>query len=220
MLRLCYPKPVTTFFCGYSCCHCPVAATLVSVAAASLFSLLLSSPSLASCYPCHCPPAASGTDWHLSIPHHGAELFTTPGSEPSDAFTPSGDTSWAQPSPELGGFAGEGSSMVTLRPVGAALPPSETGRKESCIFKSQHLRAWRLSSFIVSEDESSLEMILSKHRRWLWRLLPHRVPAQIHTISRAVLCWTIHWFQCQALKVALQCSASSSVFLTKLVRFK
>lgn len=75
----CHRKPVTTFSGSCSCCHCPVAATLVSVAAASLSSLwLLSSPSRTSCCLCHCLPAPNGTDWHLSMPHQGAEAVPHP----------------------------------------------------------------------------------------------------------------------------------------------
>ena len=127
---MCCPMSVTTFSCSWSCCHCPVAASGVSVAAASLFSLwLLSSPSHRSCCPCDCHPAAHGTDGHLSVPHQGAEAVHQPQAQSHlTSFTvtahyhpPSNDASWDHR------FTGGGGVIVTLLPVEAAGPLSEAG---------------------------------------------------------------------------------------------
>lgn len=85
-IRHVWPVSVSTFSCGYSCCHCPV---IVSVSAAPSPShcLWLSSPSHTSCCPCHHLPAANGTDWHLSMPHQGTDVVTLPGSEPSNTLS-------------------------------------------------------------------------------------------------------------------------------------
>lgn len=119
-VRMYCSKPVTTFSCSCSCCHCPVAASRVSMAAASLFSLwLLSSPSHASCCPCDCHPAANGMDWHLSMPRQGAEAVRPP--QEQSHLTPFTATAHHHPPSSDASqdprFAGEGAVIVTLLPV-------------------------------------------------------------------------------------------------------
>lgn len=166
---------------------------------------------------------------HIKVP----KLFATPGTEPSDtlychcSLPPS--RQWCQLRP-VQPWAGwlrwwrefEGSLIVTLSPLEAAGPHSETGPRDSknpallrastlepgisCLYLFLEMKAiWKL--FDLGTEDSFGSFLLT-------------VCYSGSKISNTVLPRPCTEFQCRVLKVVLKCSASSSIFLTKRIRFK
>ena len=93
------------------------------MAAASLFSpQLLLSPSHTSWCPCDCHPATNGSDWHLVVPHQGAEAVPQP--QAQSHLTPLTATARHHPPSHDAScdhhFTGTGGVTVPFQPVEAA----------------------------------------------------------------------------------------------------